>query len=137
MPVAFGTCWVILLPLTNAVLMYSLVGPFIGSYLVSAGTVLVLIGAWLLPRNPTTAAQNKPAAHRATHCLVGRLDAAYLVVFTIGMLEDNCRLISKSMRRSIWNHNAVFLGEITFSKSGTYFMRSAISCSSMAFDRVM
>jgi hypothetical protein len=44
-----------LLPLINAILMYSLVGPFIGSYVVSAGTVLVLIGAWLLPRNQTTA----------------------------------------------------------------------------------
>lgn len=39
-----------LIPLIDAILMYSLVGPFIGSNLVLAGTVLVLIGAWLLPR---------------------------------------------------------------------------------------
>ena len=38
-----------LLPLINAILMYRLVGPIIGSYRVSAGTVLVLLGAWRLP----------------------------------------------------------------------------------------
>ena len=37
-----------LLPLINAILMYRLVGPIIGSY-TSAGTVLVLLGAWRLP----------------------------------------------------------------------------------------
>jgi hypothetical protein len=40
-----------LIPLIDAVLMYLQVGPFIGSYLVSAGTVLVLIGAWQLPNS--------------------------------------------------------------------------------------
>lgn len=39
-----------LIPLINAILMYSLIGPFIGSYLLSAGTVLLLTGAWLLTR---------------------------------------------------------------------------------------
>jgi hypothetical protein len=46
-----------LIPLIDAVLMYLLVGPFIGSYLVSAGTVLVLIGAWLLPSSQNSLAQ--------------------------------------------------------------------------------
>src|SRR5271165_4207385 len=49
----------------------------------------------------------------------------YLLVSTIGICDDNCRLISRSTRRSIWYHNAVFLAEITFSKIGTYFIRRA------------
>jgi hypothetical protein len=39
-----------LLPLINGILMYWLAGPIIGSYTVSAGTVLVLLGACRLPR---------------------------------------------------------------------------------------
>ena len=44
--------------------------------------------------------------------------SAYLGL-TIGISEDNCRLISRSIRRSIWYHNAVFLPEMTFSNIGT------------------
>ena len=50
------------------------------------------------------------------------------VVLTIGIWVDNCRLMSKSIRRSIWYHKAVFFGEMTFSKTGTYFIRSERSC---------
>ena len=39
-----------LIPLIDAALMYYYVGPFIGAYIVSAGAILLLIGAWLLPR---------------------------------------------------------------------------------------
>ena len=45
--------------------------------------------------------------------------SAYLVGFTIGIIDDNCRLISRSIRRSIWYHKAVFLPEMTFSNIGT------------------
>lgn len=38
-----------LIPVANAILMYHFVGPFIGSYLVSAGALLVVVGALLLP----------------------------------------------------------------------------------------
>jgi peptidoglycan/LPS O-acetylase OafA/YrhL len=38
-----------LIPLIDAALMYYYVGPFIGAYIVSAGAILLLIGAWLLP----------------------------------------------------------------------------------------
>ncbi|HEY4961548.1 MAG TPA: hypothetical protein VII29_11870 [Terriglobales bacterium] len=40
-----------LIPVVDAVLMYSFVGPFTGSYLVSASALLLLTGAWLLPRD--------------------------------------------------------------------------------------
>ena len=43
-----------LIPLINAALMYYYVGPFIGAYIVSAGAILLLIGAWLLPRGEAT-----------------------------------------------------------------------------------
>jgi hypothetical protein len=39
-----------LIPVIDAVLMYYFVGPFIGDYLVTAGAVLLVAGAWLLPR---------------------------------------------------------------------------------------
>jgi hypothetical protein len=39
-----------LIPLIDAGLMYYFVGRFIGANLVAAGAVLLLIGAWLLPR---------------------------------------------------------------------------------------
>jgi hypothetical protein len=39
-----------LIPLIDAALMYYFVGPFIGSNMVAGGTLLLLIGAWLLPR---------------------------------------------------------------------------------------
>ncbi len=45
-----------LIPLIDAVLMYYFVGPFIGAHMVAAGAVLLVAGAWLLPReNPTPA----------------------------------------------------------------------------------
>jgi len=46
-----------LIPLINAILTYLLIGSFVGSYLVSAGTVLVLIGAWQLPNSENSPAQ--------------------------------------------------------------------------------
>lgn len=45
------------IPVTDAVLMYRLVGPFIGSHMVAGGALLLLAGAWLLPRGETSAAQ--------------------------------------------------------------------------------
>jgi hypothetical protein len=39
-----------LIPVIDGVLMYYFVGPFIGSNMVAGGTLLLLIGAWLLPR---------------------------------------------------------------------------------------
>ena len=44
-----------LIPVIDAVLMYYFVGPFIGDYLVTAGAVLLVAGAWLLPRTETSA----------------------------------------------------------------------------------
>ena len=44
-----------LIPVIDAVLMYYFVGRFIGSNMVAVGSVLLLIGGWLLPRNQTTA----------------------------------------------------------------------------------
>ena len=38
-----------LIPLIDGILMYYFVGSFIGSNMVAAGTVLLLVGAWLLP----------------------------------------------------------------------------------------
>jgi hypothetical protein len=38
-----------LIPLIDGVLMYYFVGSFIGSNIVAAGTVLLLVGGWLLP----------------------------------------------------------------------------------------
>jgi hypothetical protein len=43
-----------LVPLIDGVLMYYFVGPFIGSNMVAGGTLLLLIGAWLLPRGHTS-----------------------------------------------------------------------------------
>ena len=43
-----------LIPLIDAALMYYYVGPFIGAHIVSAGAILLLIGAWLLPRGEAT-----------------------------------------------------------------------------------
>lgn len=40
-----------LVPVLDSILMYYFVGPFIGDYIVSAGAALVVIGAWLTPRN--------------------------------------------------------------------------------------
>jgi hypothetical protein len=40
-----------LIPLVDAVLMFHYVGPFAGLYLVSASALLLLTGAWLMPRN--------------------------------------------------------------------------------------
>jgi hypothetical protein len=40
-----------LIPVVDAVLMYSFVGPFSGAYIVTASALLLLAGAWLLPRN--------------------------------------------------------------------------------------
>ena len=72
-----------------------------------------------------TRSLNKKAAHLAMRCLCNRLCCrAYLLVSTTGMFAANCRLISRSRRRSIWYHKAVFLAEITFSNIGTYFERS-------------
>jgi hypothetical protein len=66
------------------------------------------------------------------------LDAAYLpLVLTMGITADNCRLMSRSIRRSIWYHNAVFFAEMTPSNTGTYFMRNARSCWSTAVDLFM
>jgi len=42
-----------LVPVLDAILMYYFVGRFIGSYIVSAGAALVIIGAWLLPQTDT------------------------------------------------------------------------------------
>ena len=39
-----------LIPVIDGILMYYFVGAFIGSNMVAAGSVLLLIGAWLLPR---------------------------------------------------------------------------------------
>src|SRR5277367_5245260 len=49
----------------------------------------------------------------------------HLVVSTIGITEESCRLIKRSIWRSIWYHNSTFFAEITFSKIGTYLRRSA------------
>ena len=40
-----------LIPVIDAALMYYYVGPFIGAYIVSVGAILLLLGAWLLPRD--------------------------------------------------------------------------------------
>jgi len=39
-----------LIPVADSILMYHFVGPFIGSYMVSAAALLLLAGAWLMPR---------------------------------------------------------------------------------------
>ena len=39
-----------LIPVIDAALMYYYVGPFIGAYIVSVGAILLLLGAWLVPR---------------------------------------------------------------------------------------
>jgi hypothetical protein len=40
-----------LIPVVDAVLMYYFVGPFSGAYIVTASALLLLAGAWLMPRN--------------------------------------------------------------------------------------
>jgi hypothetical protein len=40
-----------LIPVIDGILMYYFVGPFIGSNIVAVGSVLLIIGGWLLPRN--------------------------------------------------------------------------------------
>ena len=62
--------------------------------------------------------------------------SAYLLVSTIGICEDNCKLIRRSIRRSIWYHNAV-LGEMTFSNTATYLNRNPMSSSSTAAHLLM
>jgi hypothetical protein len=44
-----------LIPLVDAVLMYHFVGFFTGTYIVSASAILLLAGAWLLPRSEPSA----------------------------------------------------------------------------------
>lgn len=39
-----------LIPVIDGVLMYYFVGAFIGSNMIAAGSVFLVIGAWLLPR---------------------------------------------------------------------------------------
>ncbi|HVP56447.1 MAG TPA: hypothetical protein VMU45_15755 [Candidatus Eisenbacteria bacterium] len=39
-----------LIPVIDAILMYYFVGSFIGSNMVGGGAVVLLVGAWLLPR---------------------------------------------------------------------------------------
>jgi hypothetical protein len=45
-----------LIPAVDAVLMYCFVGFFAGFYIVLASAILLLAGAWLLPRGETSAA---------------------------------------------------------------------------------
>jgi|HubBroStandDraft_4_1064222.scaffolds.fasta_scaffold03380_7 hypothetical protein len=45
-----------LIPAVDAVLMYCFVGFFAGFYIVSASAILLLAGAWLLPRSEASAA---------------------------------------------------------------------------------
>jgi hypothetical protein len=42
-----------LFPISDAVFMYRFVGPFLGLYMVATAAILLLFGAWLLPRNQT------------------------------------------------------------------------------------
>src|SRR5208282_680976 len=63
--------------------------------------------------------------------------SAYLLVSTIGICENNCKLIRRSIRRSIWYHKAVFLGEMTFSNTATYLNRNPMSSSSTAAHLLM
>ena len=43
-----------LIPLIDGILMYYFVGRFIGSNIVAVGTVLLLVGGWLLPHTNTS-----------------------------------------------------------------------------------
>jgi hypothetical protein len=45
-----------LIPAVDATLMYYFVGPFSGAYIVTASALLLLAGAWLLPRSEASAA---------------------------------------------------------------------------------
>ena len=38
------------LPIVEAVMMYHFVGLFLGTYMIGAGAILLVIGAWLLPQ---------------------------------------------------------------------------------------
>lgn len=49
--------FLVLVPAFDAALMLRFIGPFIGLYMVSTAAVLLLIGAWLLPRNESPAAK--------------------------------------------------------------------------------
>jgi hypothetical protein len=40
-----------LIPVVDAVLMFHFVGRFVGSYMVSCSALLLLAGAWLMPKN--------------------------------------------------------------------------------------
>ena len=40
-----------LVPAANAALMYHFIGPFIGAHMVLGGTVLLVAGAWMMPRD--------------------------------------------------------------------------------------
>lgn len=46
-----------LFSVSDAVLMFGFIGPFIGLYAVSVAALLLLVGAWLLPRSETPAAK--------------------------------------------------------------------------------
>ena len=48
--------FLVLFPVADAALMFHFVGPFIGLYAVSVAALLLLVGAWLLPRT-----ENQPA----------------------------------------------------------------------------
>ena len=85
---------------------------------------------WLssaMQSKPETANEKAIGTRRHSGTLYGLLPG-----FTIGIVAENCKLIRRSIRRSIWYHKAVCLGEITFSNIGTYFIRNARSCCSMA-----
>src|SRR5271155_5919138 len=134
----------------------------VGEWTVTPSTPRPLLSRWSFshPRLPRSSAQDtiepgypRPAhfawrhcfrecypAHRGDNVIEGAEQAcpsAYLLVSTIGICVDNCKLIRRSIRRSIWYHNAVFLGEITFSNTATYLIRNARSCSSTAFALLM
>jgi len=63
----------------------------------------------------------------------------FMVYFasTIGICEASWSWIMRSMRWSIWQNSAVFFAEMTFSKIGTYFMRSATTFCSLAASRLI
>ncbi len=56
---------------------------------------------------------------------------------TIGICDASWSWIMRSTRWSIWQNSAVFFAEMTFSKIGTYFIRSAITFCSLAASRLM
>jgi hypothetical protein len=44
-----------LIPVIDGILMYHFVGLFIGTYIVAAGSLLLVVGAWLIPRDAPSA----------------------------------------------------------------------------------